>query len=82
MHNIPIQLISQAEVENKGFIACGMFEGDSFTLLVNDGERDLGILSMAYQVEPRKFKTLDAIYRQAQKLGFKKVTVDLSDRSI
>lgn len=72
-----LALISQLEVENKGFIASGIQNDDGFTILVSDGQKDLGYLSMAYEVKTRKFKTLDALYKQAQKLGFRKVMVNL-----
>ena len=73
-------LISQSQVENKGFIAFCSRErdADEFNVEVYDGDKKLGFLSMAYKPQVRRFRSVDAVAKVATKLGFSEVKIRLA----
>ena len=68
-------LIAQAQVKGKGFMGFCHPDYEYFNLEVFDGERTLGFLSMAYEPEVRRFKSVDAVAKMAKKLGFSEVKI-------
>ncbi|MBB1333925.1 hypothetical protein [Pseudoalteromonas sp. SR41-6] len=70
-------LIPQSQVKDKGFSAFCQPDFEFFKLEVFDGDKNLGFLSMAFEHEVRRFKSVDAVAKTAKKLGFSEVKMRL-----
>lgn len=72
-------LIAQSKVKDKGFSAFCHPDFECFKLEVFDGDQNLGFLSMAFEPEARRFKSVDAVTKMAKKLGFSEVKIRLKE---